>query len=395
VVIINKALNSIISDNTNQIISFECEKLKKISYNTSHINTIEFGCFEIFNRLEILDLSENGLTEIKQYDFNFLENLKHLNLSNNSIKTIHSDSFLSLKNLEYLSLGFNLIEKIEPASHFKSLTSLKHLDLRSRNNYEINFVNQSSSNCFSKLETLECSFKCFYDNFDSFRTLNYLKITDTDDHYIGSEISPSPVLKRISIEINEIKNNTQDFLKKATGLEEIQLKVNSDKATNFFVFDNLKSLRVHAAKINFSNIKNDLVYKNLNEFSYRNSFLMPSEFTFDFRKVPNIKCLCLENAKFEKSLETLQYLTFLQSLLFKNIEIRNFKLFCKTLTALPHLSVISLKNCNLNEQKFILNFNNNHELKTQLKELHLDMNKFSNINSISASFNKIEILSMR
>jgi hypothetical protein len=393
VVLINESLNSIISDNLNQTINFECEKLKKISYNRSHINTIELGCFEIFNRLEILDLSENGLTEIRECDFNFLDNLIHLNLSNNTIKKIHSDSFSSLKKLEYLSLGFNLIEKIEPASLFKNLISLKHLDLRTRNNCEIYFVNKSSSNCLVKLETLECSFKFFHDNFDSFRMLNYLKITDIDDYYAGSQVFPSPALKRISIEIDEITNNTRDFLKKATSLEEIELKVNSDKATKFFIFDNFKCLRVNAAKINF--IKSDLVYKNLNEFNYRNSFLNLSEFIFDFSKVPNIQCLCLENIKFEKSLETLKYLTLLQSLLFKNIEIRNFKLFCKALTGLPHLSVISLKNCNFSEQKFILNFDNNPELKTKLKELHLDLNTFSNINSISKSFNNLEILSMR
>ncbi len=392
-VLINESLNSIISDNLNQTINFECEKLKKISYNRSHINTIELGCFEIFNRLEILDLSENGLTEIRECDFNFLDNLIHLNLSNNTIKKIHSDSFSSLKKLEYLSLGFNLIEKIEPASLFKNLISLKHLDLRTRNNCEIYFVNKSSSNCLVKLETLECSFKFFHDNFDSFRMLNYLKITDIDDYYAGSQVFPSPALKRISIEIDEITNNTRDFLKKATSLEEIELKVNSDKATKFFIFDNFKCLRVNAAKINF--IKSDLVYKNLNEFNYRNSFLNLSEFIFDFSKVPNIQCLCLENIKFEKSLETLKYLTLLQSLLFKNIEIRNFKLFCKALTGLPHLSVISLKNCNFSEQKFILNFDNNPELKTKLKELHLDLNTFSNINSISKSFNNLEILSMR
>jgi len=223
--------------------------------------------------------------------------------------------------------------------------------------------------------------------------LNYLKITDIDDYYAGSQVFPSPALKRISIEIDEITNNTRDFLKKSTGLEEIELKVNSDKATKFFIFDNFKCLRVNAAKINF--IKSDLVYKNLNEFNYRNSFLNLSEFIFDFSKVPNIQCLCLENIKFEKSMETLKYLTLLQSLLFKNIEILNFKLFCKALTASPHLSVISLKNCNLNEQKFILNLDNNHELKAKLKELHLDLNSFSNINSISASFSNLEILSMR
>ncbi len=216
-------------------------------------------------------MSENGLTEIRECDFNFLDNLIHLNLSNNTIKTIHSDSFSSLKKLEYLSLGFNLIEKIEPASLFKNLISLKHLDLRTRNNCEIYFVNQNSSNCLVKLETLECSFKFFHDNFDSFRMLNYLKITDIDDYYAGSQVFPSPALKRISIEIDEITNNTRDFLKKSTGLEEIELKVNSDKATKFFIFDNFKCLRVNAAKINF--IKSDLVYKNLNEFNYRNSFL--------------------------------------------------------------------------------------------------------------------------
>lgn len=230
--------------NTNQIINFEIRKVKQLDVNFCNIESIELGCFDIFKHLEILDLSNSQLGKINQFDFICLGKLKHLDLSNNIIKTIHSASFSSLLKLEFLGLGFNSIKQIE-SKLFENLISLKHLDLRTRQNIHLTLI-QNTKYFLKNLNVLECSFKTFHDNFEILQTLSYLKIVDNDDYFMSGELNSSPYLKRISIEIDKINRNTEDFLNKLTSLEELELKLSTEKPVNMLIFNNLKSLRIKA-----------------------------------------------------------------------------------------------------------------------------------------------------
>ena len=379
--------------NSNQIINFEVGKLQKLSYNASHIESIENGCFEIFNRLEVLDLSNNQLTKINECDFSHLINLKHLNISNNAIKTIHSDSFLNLEKLESLSLGFNFIEKIE-SNLFKNSTSLKHLDLRTWKNGEIFFIENTCKfqEKFHNLQMLECSFKIFHHHFESLKNLNYLKIVENEEYFMRRELVDSlPNLKRISIETDELNKSTIEFLRKLTSLEELEIEIKSKKTIKLNIFKNLKKFKIRATKLSLSNTNVDTVYKNLMEFCYCGSFLESSEFIFDFNKILNITELCLENLKLVTSLKTLESLTCLESLKFKNVEFKDLNFFCKILNKLVNLRIIKLNCCKFNEQYLIIN----DVQKSAVKELHLDFNVFSNLNAISTSFYSTEILSLK
>jgi hypothetical protein len=383
-------LDSIILKNSNQIINFEIRKVKQLDVNFCNIESIESGCFEIFKHLEILDLSYSQLGKINQFDFICLGQLKHLDLSNNKIKTIHSNSFSNLSKLEYLGLGFNSIEKIE-SKIFENLISLKHLDLRTRQNIHLTLI-QNTTFFLINLNVLECSFKTFHDNFEILHTLSYLKIIDNDDYFMGGGSNSSPNLKGIYIEIDKLNRNTVEYLNKLTSLEELELKLSSEKPVNMLIFNNLKSLRIKAKKLNTANLQVNSIYKNLKEFCYCSSFVTLSEFVFDFNKLPNITQLHLENLRLDKSSKTLKNLKFLESFSFKNVEFNDFYFVGNTLLKFPNLSVTKLNGCKLNEKHFLINEAN----ALNVEEFHLDFNSIFDLNTITRSFgNNIKILSIR
>lgn len=79
--------------------------------------------------LELLDLSQNELSEIPNGVFGSLKSLRNLDLSSNKITRISKDSFSGLVNLERLYIHNNLIQSIHPAS-FKGLVHLLELKLQ-------------------------------------------------------------------------------------------------------------------------------------------------------------------------------------------------------------------------------------------------------------------------
>lgn len=79
--------------------------------------------------LEMLDLSQNKLTELPDHVFEPLSSLHNLDLSANQIVHISKDSFAGLEHLERLYLYSNLIESIHPAA-FDGLQQLLELKLQ-------------------------------------------------------------------------------------------------------------------------------------------------------------------------------------------------------------------------------------------------------------------------
>ncbi|KAL1278803.1 hypothetical protein QQF64_025476 [Cirrhinus molitorella] len=79
--------------------------------------------------LEMLDLSQNKLTELPDHVFEPLSTLHNLDLSANQIVHISKDSFAGLEHLERLYLYSNLIESIHPAA-FDGLQQLLELKLQ-------------------------------------------------------------------------------------------------------------------------------------------------------------------------------------------------------------------------------------------------------------------------
>ncbi|XP_062874510.1 vasorin b [Trichomycterus rosablanca] len=79
--------------------------------------------------LEMLDLSQNKLTELPDRVFEPLSSLRNLDLSNNRITHISQESFAGLELLERLYLHSNTIKSIHPAA-FDGLEQLLELKLQ-------------------------------------------------------------------------------------------------------------------------------------------------------------------------------------------------------------------------------------------------------------------------
>ena len=112
------------------------------------LNDLDQQTFYGMDRLKILDLRHNNLSAIHDETFKFLGNLTALRLSNNSLQM--SDFFRlfrSLESLRHLDLGFNLIEELNVTS-FQPLVSLLSLSLR-RNRMRV-----VSAELFQHLEKL-------------------------------------------------------------------------------------------------------------------------------------------------------------------------------------------------------------------------------------------------
>lgn len=79
-----------------------------------------------------LDLSDNFITHINEFDFSNFPNLLHLKLSNNRITDIHENALSFIANLRLLDLSSNNLHSVK-LNLFISLSSLQYLYLQ--NNY--------------------------------------------------------------------------------------------------------------------------------------------------------------------------------------------------------------------------------------------------------------------
>nr|XP_053778266.1 toll-like receptor 6 isoform X2 [Desmodus rotundus] len=76
-------------------------------------------------KTEVLDMSQNYVSELHLSDISFLSRLKVLRLSHNRLQCLDISIFKFNQDLEYLDLSHNQLQKI--SCH--PITNLKHLDL--------------------------------------------------------------------------------------------------------------------------------------------------------------------------------------------------------------------------------------------------------------------------
>ena len=96
------------------------------SRNSCEIEPYQNRCFSLYSAASIVDISHNGITNLKKYPLAYFNFTTCVDLSYNYINYIDSNTFLNLDKLQVLNLTFNPIRRIHPKalSNLPSLSAL-------------------------------------------------------------------------------------------------------------------------------------------------------------------------------------------------------------------------------------------------------------------------------
>ncbi|XP_062621100.1 toll-like receptor 3 [Saccostrea cucullata] len=268
---------------------FRCVWLRDLKEIIMTGGTIEMPNFESFSslkKLEILDLRQNEIFHITEYNLTNLQNLnlaenkiqglpilhlsylKILNLSMNQLSEIDKlRENLSLPELESLDLSHNPITRLQPLSfeRFKKLRSLKvdHIRRAIVNSYT--FASNS-------LEVLSIGNLAYFNNsiFSNCPQLRSLTVLNTDfsDENFTDFLLPLGSLNTVRISYGNIKYipSLQNFSK----LIHLDLSQNNIKTIHPSVFDNLKSIRTIVLHHNFFSKVNHISFPS---FVWKNKMI--------------------------------------------------------------------------------------------------------------------------
>lgn len=105
--------------------------------NANHLKILEADTFDAADKLEVLRLSSNDLSNVPPFVFRQLKNLKTLDLGRNKIDIIDNEAFRGLISLERLYLSDNNIKSL-PTRVFYPLRKLNTLSLENNQISELN-----------------------------------------------------------------------------------------------------------------------------------------------------------------------------------------------------------------------------------------------------------------
>ncbi|XP_062607619.1 toll-like receptor 13, partial [Saccostrea cucullata] len=250
--------------------------LKEISMTRGTIEIPDFESFSMLKKLEILDLRQNGISQIKKYNLSNLQNLnlaenkiqylpilpcsnlKVLNLSMNKLSEIDKlRENLSLPELESLDLSHNPITRLQPLSfeRFKKLRSLK-VDHISR------AITDSYTFASNSLEILSIGNIAYFNKsiFSNCRQLQSLTILNTD--FSGENFTDFllPLRRLITVKISYGNIKYIPSLRNFSKLIHLDLSQNNIKNIHPSVFDNLKSICSIVLHHNFISIINEISF---------------------------------------------------------------------------------------------------------------------------------------
>lgn len=103
--------------------------LRKFDVSNNKINSLKALNFESQGKLLSLNASVNNITTLSKDTFKGLKLLRHLDLSHNNIDNIEPGSFHDTADLQTVNLSHNKITSFSDPTVFKSVTSLRVLNL--------------------------------------------------------------------------------------------------------------------------------------------------------------------------------------------------------------------------------------------------------------------------
>ncbi|CAH1803107.1 unnamed protein product [Owenia fusiformis] len=197
--------------------------------------------------IEVLDLSKNNITTIKNTAFsheNISRFLTVLRLANNLLKVLRKGAFSTLEQLEYLDLSNNDIGSV-PSNAFARLVNLSTLRL------DRNAITKLSSLCFNKLSRLE---ELHLDH-------NQLKSLGGRDRFNRLEN-----LKELRVSHNQLTKTFTAYYKNSEKLEYLDLSYNlikSISARAFISFENLRWLHMEGNPLTTKTVESAFTNANL------------------------------------------------------------------------------------------------------------------------------------
>ena len=113
--------------------------LSRLIYlNMSKNSLSTLPSFSAQGQLQVLDVSENQITILKQVTFKSLKNLTFLSIAKNLITTLHSHMFFNLDSIEFIIASYNAIQKIG-SKVVSNKAKLKTFDLRGNELYKVTY----------------------------------------------------------------------------------------------------------------------------------------------------------------------------------------------------------------------------------------------------------------
>lgn len=113
-------------DNTSNLHS----TLIDIDLSINYLSFLPFKILDVqYSDLVNLNVSQNRLREIRNYEFSTISSLKRLDLSHNLISNLFNKSLSGLKSLDYLDLSDNLVQHLPVNMFYEQKDSMQILNL--------------------------------------------------------------------------------------------------------------------------------------------------------------------------------------------------------------------------------------------------------------------------
>lgn len=130
--------------------------LKKLNLHKNQLSSLDENIFEpIFEKLEVLFLSSNYLSEVNSKILRGFCNLTELGMQNNKLTRIEANTFKGLTQLKRLHLHNNLISDIHPESFDYFDETIKVITLFNNETVYMSFVRDNFLSWQNKLSNFE------------------------------------------------------------------------------------------------------------------------------------------------------------------------------------------------------------------------------------------------
>ncbi|CAD5210553.1 unnamed protein product [Bursaphelenchus xylophilus] len=181
-------------------------KIERIDLSGCGVTNITNGDFQNLTTLEYVDLSVNLIEKLGPRAFESASNLQYISLAGNFLNetNLEEDSWIGLDKLVHLDLGYNEFTTFN--NNFHNLKHLKSLNLRSNN--RLFSLDKDSFNGLSGLETLNLTGSSvkYIDN-NAFKGMDNIQTLDLSSNKISQLNTPFEVIGRSLNNLNLSSNH--------------------------------------------------------------------------------------------------------------------------------------------------------------------------------------------